>query len=97
MSEEIVSAELVAEPEIDETWTPVDALPTRKGLLKTRCKCGHVSTVSPEPIDNGLTFTMLMGNEHFITLVCEECGSQITMFIEEILENNELSQEGDEE
>jgi predicted nucleic-acid-binding Zn-ribbon protein len=61
--------------------------PTRKGLLKCRCKCGHIGNISDEVIEDGLSWSFIVGNDHFITLHCEDCGSDLTMFIEEIVED----------
>jgi hypothetical protein len=71
--------------------------PTRRGHLKMKCSCGRVSNISEDVIEDGLSFTMIVGAENYITLHCDECDSEITMFIEEILEDNELPQESNKE
>ena len=67
-----------------------------KGLLKLKCECGSVTKVSDEIISDGLTWTMLIGNDHWLTFMCPECGSKLTMFIEQIQED-ELPQESNKE
>jgi hypothetical protein len=74
-----------------------EKFPTRKAYLMTKCSCGRVAKISEDVIDDGLSWSMIVGNEHFLTLRCDECGSEITMYLEEILEEDELSQEGDKE
>jgi hypothetical protein len=61
--------------------------PIRKGLLKCRCKCGHVGTISEQVIEDGISWSFIVGNEHYVTLRCEKCESELTMFIEEIVDD----------
>lgn len=71
--------------------------PSLKGVLKLKCSCGAVSTVSEEVIEDGLSWTMLIGNEHFLKLMCPECESNLTMFIEQIQDEDELPEESNKE
>lgn len=82
-----------------ETIRPADdttALPAeeyhKKGILKVKCKCGHVNNVTDEVIIDGISWTMLIGNEHFVRLTCPECESELTLFIDEIIEDNAISE-----
>jgi len=68
-----------------------------KGLLKLKCGCGSTSTVSEEVIEDGLNWTMLIGEDHFIAVMCPDCGAKLTMYIEEITESDELPKESIEE
>jgi predicted nucleic-acid-binding Zn-ribbon protein len=70
----------------------IDPEPARKGLVKVKCKCGAVSTVSDEVVENGLSWSMIIGDDHFVTLSCPECEASLTLFIEEIVDN-ELPEE----
>jgi predicted nucleic-acid-binding Zn-ribbon protein len=76
---------------------PSVAAPKKKGLLKLKCECGHVANISDEVIEDGLSWSMLIGNNHFLTLACEKCGSKLTMYIEEITDQDELPKEGNAE
>jgi len=77
---------------IDAPDTP--APPHKKGKLKLRCACGRVNDITEEIIEDGLSWSMIVGNDHYLTLHCDECSSQLTMYIEEIT-GDELSEEGD--
>ena len=57
---EIVPVEEPPEPEI----------PHKKGLLKIKCACGRTSNVSDQVIEDGLSWSMLIGNDHYMTLAC---------------------------
>ena len=81
---------------IDSTPLPMEDH-TRRGILKVKCKCGNVTNISEEVIEDGLNWTMLIGNDHFLTLTCEICKSELTMFIDEILEGNAISEKSNEE
>jgi predicted nucleic-acid-binding Zn-ribbon protein len=74
-------------------------VPHRKGILKVKCSCGNVANVSDEIIEDGLSWMMIIGNEHYLTLHCEDCGTTMTMYIEEITgdKENELPQESNKE
>jgi hypothetical protein len=76
------------QPEEEEQ---TDRPPSKKGILKVKCVCGRVANVSDEVIEDGLSWSMIIGNDHFLTLHCEECGSNLTLFIDE------LSEEGNKE
>lgn len=76
---------------------PSEAPPSRKGILKLKCACGCVSKVSDNVIEDGLSWSMIIGNDHYLTLHCPECDSELTLFIEEILDRDELSEEGNKE
>jgi predicted nucleic-acid-binding Zn-ribbon protein len=71
---------------------PTQKEPPRRGIVKLKCKCGITSTVSDDVIEDGLSWTMIIGNNHFMTLKCPECESELTLFIEEI-DKNELPKE----
>ena len=58
--------------------------PTRRGILKTACSCGETSNLSDEVIENGLSWSMIIGNDHHLTLMCPKCNAKLKMFIEEI-------------
>jgi hypothetical protein len=64
---------------------PVDTI-HKKGILKVKCVCGRVANVSDQVIEDGLSWSMIIGNNHFLTLHCEECGSNLTLFIDELPE-----------
>ena len=76
--------------ELQGRYLPPDETPEyppKKGLLKCKCKCGHVGNISEQVIEDGLTWSFVIGNDHFIGLHCEECGAELTMFIEEIVDD----------
>jgi hypothetical protein len=75
---------------------PGERPPAKKGILKCKCACGRVANISEEVVEDGLSWSMIIGNDHFLTLHCEECGSNLTMFIDEIL-GDELPEEGNKE
>jgi hypothetical protein len=77
---------------VEDTEIPV---PHRKGLLKVKCSCGNESNISDEIVEDGLSFMMIIGNDHKLSLHCEECGTTMTMYIEEI--KDELPQESNKE
>jgi predicted nucleic-acid-binding Zn-ribbon protein len=76
----------------DISEEPSSAKPHMKGILKLKCQCGRVTNISDEVIEDGLSWSMIIGNDHFLTLHCDECGSELTMFIEEIV-GDELPKE----
>jgi predicted nucleic-acid-binding Zn-ribbon protein len=69
-----------------------DTMPKRKGLLKVKCKCGNISSMSEQIIEDGLVWSMIIGNDHYMTLACPDCGANLTMYIDEII-NDELPKE----
>lgn len=69
----------------------------KKGILKCKCACGRIANVSDEVVEDGLSWSMIIGNEHYLTLSCEECGSSLTLFIDEIHPEHELSEEGNQD
>jgi hypothetical protein len=81
----------------DNSETPPELPPSRKGILKVKCKCGSIVNLSEDIIEHGLSWTMLIGNDHFMKLMCQSCDSELTMFIEEILDEDELLQESNKE
>jgi hypothetical protein len=81
----------------DSSETLAELPPAKLGRLKVKCKCGSVVNLSEDIIEHGLSWTMLIGNDHFMKLMCQSCGSELTMFIEEILDKDELLQESNEE
>jgi hypothetical protein len=70
--------------------------PSRKGIVKVECACGRIANVSEEIIEDGLSWSMIIGNDHFLTLHCDECGSKLTLFIDEIKPEDELPKESNE-
>ena len=80
-----------------ELTPPMPEPPTRCGYLTARCNCGNKTKMSDEIIKDGISWTMIVGNEHYITLNCSECGAGLTMFIEEIIDENELPEESNKE
>jgi hypothetical protein len=70
--------------------------PTKKGLLKLKCACGRIANITDEIIEDGLSWSMIIGNNHFLTLHCDECNNELTMFIEEIVDD-ELPEESKQE
>ena len=79
------------------TESPTEAPPKRKGNLKIKCGCGAVTLVTEDVVTDGLSMTMLVGSEHYITLSCPECKANITMFIDEIIDKDELQEESNKE
>ena len=79
--------ELRGRYEQSEYIEPIDTI-HRKGILKVKCACGRVANVSDEVIEDGLSWSMIIGNDHFLTLACEECGSNLTLFIDELSEES---------
>ena len=84
----------VAPPEVEVGDMPA-AEPTRYGRLKCKCACGNVSFMTDDIIDEGISWTMIIGNDHFMNMHCEECGADLTMFIEEIYKD-ETKEDEDE-
>lgn len=80
-----------------ELTPPMPEPPTRTGYLTAKCKCGNHTRMSDEVVRDGLSWTMIIGNDHYITLGCTECGASVTMFIEEIIDENELPEESNKE
>jgi hypothetical protein len=74
--------------EASQSEEPRDRVPSKKGLLKCKCICGRVANISEEIVEDGLSWAMVIGNDHFLTLHCEECGSNLTMFIDELPEES---------
>lgn len=68
----------------EETPLPQDSF-TRKGNLRCECKCGCKTNITDEIINDGLNWTMIVGSEHYMKLVCPECGAWLKMYIEEIV------------
>jgi hypothetical protein len=82
--------------EVDiEVQSEEKEFPSRKGLLKVKCSCGNIANLSEEVIEDGLSWSMLIGNEHFLTLMCPKCNAKLTMYIEEI--QDELPEESKQE
>jgi hypothetical protein len=69
----------------------------RKGRLRCKCACGNDTLITDEVIQEGLNWNMIVGAEHYLQLHCEECGSDLKMYIEEIFEQDELPKEGNKE
>jgi hypothetical protein len=90
-SDEIAEIYAQAEQRKVESEEPMERPPSKKGILKCKCACGRVANISEEIVEDGLSWSMIIGNEHYLTLHCEECGSTLTMFIDE------LSEEGNQE
>jgi predicted nucleic-acid-binding Zn-ribbon protein len=79
-----------------ETAEPVVYLP-KKGLLMCECACGNKTRMSDEVIQDGLSWSMIIGNDHYLTLSCKECGSSLKMYIKEITTEDELPKESNQE
>lgn len=76
--------------------TPLDPTHHKKGNLMLKCGCGRIAPVTEEIIEDGLSWSMIIGNDHYLTLHCDECESKLTMYIQEITDD-ELSEEGNKE
>jgi hypothetical protein len=70
-------------------YTPEEPANTHhsKALLKLKCSCGRICNVSDEVVEDGLSWSMVVGNDHYLTLHCDECGNELTMYLEEIVDN----------
>jgi predicted nucleic-acid-binding Zn-ribbon protein len=95
-----VKTELVQtlqEPIQDTSTVPSEQEPHRKAYAKIKCSCGNVENVSEQIIEDGLSWMMVIGNDHYLTLHCNKCNAELTLFLEEILDRDELPQEGNKE
>lgn len=87
-----LSEQQAAEPQVD---TPEEAPPKKKGYLKLECSCGNVCKVSEQIIEDGLSWTMLYDNNHFLQLSCPSCKATLKIYLEEI--KDELPQKSNTE
>jgi predicted nucleic-acid-binding Zn-ribbon protein len=84
--------EILNKSQESEVEEPRDSQPPRKALVKVKCKCGKTSSVSEQIIEHGLSWSMIIGDNHFVTLSCPECESSLTLFLDEIV-GDELPEE----
>jgi len=73
-----------------------EVYPTRKGRLMVTCGCGRVFRITDDIIEDGINFTMIVGEDAYIKLHCDECGSDLKLSLIEI-DEEELQQESNKE
>jgi hypothetical protein len=86
-----ISDEQAKEPQLEDFTAPLP----KKGHLKLQCSCGHECNISEDIIEDGLGWTMLYDNDHYLLLVCPKCGHSMKMFLQEL--KDELPQESNTE
>lgn len=95
--QEVVDTVIEKQGEALPVSAPVEIYPTRRGYLMCKCGCGELTRISDEVIEDGLSWSMIIGSEHYLTLYCSKCEARLTMYIEETTEENDLSEKSTEE
>jgi hypothetical protein len=86
-----IAAEQASEPQTEQE----PPYPHKTGYLRLKCSCGNICNISDQLIEDGLHWTMLFDNDHYLRLNCPNCKVEMKMYLEEL--KDELSQESNTE